>query len=146
MVLRLPARYSLTFVNGNDSLASQKPIKYLMHGLIGAAGFSIVGVLIAARTDRRCTSSDVFRICGPSEQSGRLGFAFGTTTGSIFSYVVQTRKFKKKKGVLLPIVLGSIASGVGGYFVDKEAGIGPLAIIFPPATALLSLIILSPEF
>ncbi len=118
-----------------------------MHGLIGAAGFSVVGVLIASGTDRTCTgSSDVILYCGTSERNDRLGFTIGATTGSIFGYLIQTKKFKKKKGVLLPIVLGSFAGGVGGYFLDKEASIGPLAIIFPPVTAFLSLIIFSPEF
>ena len=147
VLLRLPTRYSYSFESRNESSASQKPIKYLTHGLIGAASFGFLGVLIASGTNRTCAgSSDVFRVCGPSAQSVRLGFAIGTTTGSIFSYWVQTKKFKKKKGVLLPIVLGSIAGGVAGYFLDKEASIGPLAIIFPPGTAFLSLTIFSPEF
>ena len=125
-----------------DSI-KRSPEKYLRNGILSAYGMGILGALIVFNSATCTAHDDNSPTCIKEKQIDRIGFMAGSTIGSIWSLYKQTNESGTR--TFVPIFLGSIVGGIGGYYLSKEIN-GLIAMLLPPVSAFASLKLIKYEF
>ena len=122
----------------------KEPAKYLRNAILVTYGAGFLGAVVAAKTTAQCDKNDVIGTpCSASEENDRIGSMAGGTVGSIWSFYKQTNESGTR--TFVPILLGSIVGGIGGYYLSKEIN-GLIAMLLPPVSAFASLKLIKYEF